>query len=97
MAGKRRGEDTHAWDRTEGETQELVNRARQLELPLRRLLEDAGVARGLAAIARFTSGNFRLAQRLFTQIERILRINQLRSVTKEVVEAAPETLLFGSA
>ncbi len=49
----------------------------------------------VAAIARITGGNFRLVQRLFTQVERILRINDLHSVTKEVVEAARETLLIG--
>ena len=51
----------------------------------------------MAAIARITGGNFRLVQRLFTQMERILRINQLHSVTKEVVEAARETLVIGPA
>ena len=58
--------------------------------------DDFTDAEALAAIARITGGNFRLVQRLFTQIERILRINQLRSVTKEVVEAARETLLIGA-
>jgi hypothetical protein len=31
------------------------------------------------------------------QMERILRINQLQTVTKEVVEAARETLVIGLA
>ena len=34
-------------------------------------------------------------QRLLTQIERILQINELRTVTKEVVEAARENLVIG--
>jgi hypothetical protein len=33
--------------------------------------------------------------RLFTQIERILEINALHTVTKEVVEAAWENLVIG--
>jgi len=44
---------------------------------------------------RITNGNFRLIQRLFTQIERILQINELRTVTKEVVEAARESMVIG--
>jgi DNA transposition AAA+ family ATPase len=57
--------------------------------------DDFSDAEALAAIARITGGNFRLLQRLFTQLERILRINQLHSVTKGVVEAARETLVIG--
>jgi DNA transposition AAA+ family ATPase len=59
--------------------------------------DDFSDAEAMAAIARITGGNFRLLQRLFTQMERILRINQLHSVTKEVVEAARETLVIGPA
>lgn len=49
----------------------------------------------MAAIIRISGGNFRLVQRLFTQIERILQINEHRVVTKEVVEAAREHLVIG--
>lgn len=49
----------------------------------------------LAAITRVTGGNFRLIDRLMTQIIRIKRINQLNTVTKEVVEAARECLIIG--
>ena len=49
----------------------------------------------VATVARITGGNFRLVHRLFAQIHRILDINQLRTVTREVVEAARESLVIG--
>ena len=44
-----------------------------------------------------TAGNFRLLNRLLTQIERILEVNSLLEVTKAVVEAARESLVTGEA
>jgi DNA transposition AAA+ family ATPase len=49
----------------------------------------------MASIARITHGNFRLLQRLFSQIQRILEINHLTRVTEEVVQAARESLVIG--
>ena len=42
-----------------------------------------------------TGGNFRLLNRLLTQMERILEINALQQVTKTVIEAARESLVIG--
>ena len=47
------------------------------------------------AIARATGGNFRMVQRLFAQIKRVLEINQLPTVTTEVVAVARERLVIG--
>jgi DNA transposition AAA+ family ATPase len=57
--------------------------------------EDFTTAESLAAIIRITSGNFRLTARLVAQIKRVLDINQLTVITKEVVEAARESLVIG--
>ena len=50
----------------------------------------------MAAISRITRGNFRLLHRLFVQMERILRINELHVITEAVVEAARSTLVIGA-
>ena len=49
----------------------------------------------LATIIRITGGNFRLLHRLLTQMARLVEINALAQVTREVVEAARESLVIG--
>jgi len=50
----------------------------------------------VTAIFRTTAGNFRLLQRLFAQIERIMKLNNMKSVTREIVEAARECIVVGA-
>ncbi len=52
---------------------------------------------GVAALIRATGGNFRLLHRLLSQVGRILEINGMGTVTREVVDAAREVLVIGAA
>ena len=72
----------------------LTRHWRRLDLEL----DDADFtdAQAVASIARITGGNFRLLQRLFVQIGRILKINGLAAVTDDVVHAARATLVIGA-
>lgn len=72
----------------------LQNRWRELGLPIDP--DDFTDAEAIAAVTRITNGSFRLVQRLFTQIRRVRDINQLNTITAEVVEAARETLVLGT-
>ena len=58
--------------------------------------EDFSDTEAVAAIIRITNGNFRLVHRLFSQIKRIMNVNKLSSITKEVVEIARDCLVIGN-
>jgi len=66
-----------------------------VQLGLDATLRETTDAAVLNAIARVTGGNFRLVQRLFAQIERIVTINKLPAVTTQVVTLARERLVDG--
>ena len=59
--------------------------------------DDFADVQAAATISRLTGGNFRLLQRLFNQIDRILHINELREITDDVIQAAASTLVIGTA
>lgn len=50
-------------------------------------------AQAVAGVGRITRGNFRLIHRLFAQIERVMRINDLTVITSDVIETARCTLV----
>ncbi len=81
---------------TAAEVRELLGqrwRPPGVSLPEDLLPDDEGVA----ALIRVTGGNFRLLHRLLAQVGRLLEINGLGVVTREVVEAVREVLVIGAA
>jgi hypothetical protein len=48
-------------------------------------------------LIRMTGGNFRLLTRILTQVERVLEVNRLFSISTQVVEAARDSLVIGQA
>lgn len=50
----------------------------------------------IATLVRIAEGKFRLLHRLLQQIGRVMEINRLEKVTREVVDAARESLVIGT-
>ena len=65
----------------------------ELGVPIK--IEDFSDYEAITSIIKITGGNFRLIHRLFTQINRILEINQLKTISVDVVEAARDSLVIG--
>ncbi|MEH7081042.1 AAA family ATPase [Bacillus velezensis] len=46
-------------------------------------------------IIKLSNGNFRLVQRIFAQIDRIMEINNIDKITTEVIDTARDSLVIG--
>ncbi|MWV48329.1 AAA family ATPase [Rathayibacter sp. VKM Ac-2803] len=58
--------------------------------------DDFTDSQAVAAVERITRGNFRLLERLMPQIARVLKINELETITDDVVESAASVLVIGT-
>ena len=61
------------------------------------LCQEAFSADVLGAIVRMTGGNSRLLNRLLTQIERVMHVNETPTVTLDIVQAARDSLVVGQS
>jgi DNA transposition AAA+ family ATPase len=73
-----------------------VIRVQSQQLGLGLELHDGDDASILSSIVRITGGNFRLVERLFAQVRRVAQINDVTTLTPELVEAAQESLVIGA-
>lgn len=58
--------------------------------------DDFADAEAMAAIVRITAGNFRLLDRLLSQVARLVTLNRLHVVTEDVVNTARSMLVVGT-
>jgi len=86
---------SHAYKPLSEEEMEFVLKHHWEKLGLSLSLDDFTDREAMASVVRVTSGNFRLVNRLFSQIQRIMEVNTLSSISKEVVEAARQCLVVG--
>jgi hypothetical protein len=86
---------SHAYKPISEEEMEFVLHHHWERLGLTLSPDDFTDKEAVATVIRVTSGNFRLVNRLFSQIQRIMHVNSLSSITKEVVETARKCLVVG--
>lgn len=85
----------HAYNPLSDEEMEFVLKHHWEKLGLSLRLDDFTDKEAVSSVIRATTGNFRLVNRLFSQIKRIMAINDLSSISKEVVESARRCLVIG--
>ncbi len=85
----------HQFRHLSGQELQTVIERHTVQLGLGLEVHDGADTDVRTAIARVTRGNFRLVERLFAQIQRLVDINQLPTITPEVVSLASESLVIG--
>jgi len=86
---------SHAYKPLSEQEMEFVLKYHWEKMGLSLSIDDFADREAVATVIRVTSGNFRLVNRLFSQIQRIMNVNSLSSITKEVVETARKCLVVG--
>jgi Holliday junction resolvasome RuvABC ATP-dependent DNA helicase subunit len=85
----------HQFRALSGHELQTVIKRQSVQLGLGLALDEHSDMAVVNAIARVRGGNFRLVERLFEQIQRVVQINELAVVTTDVVAAAGESLVIG--
>jgi DNA transposition AAA+ family ATPase len=86
----------HRYRTLSGEELQFVLERKWRSLGLALDPDDFVDAQAMSLVAQLTGGNFRLLHRLFEQIERILKINDLSVITSDVIETARSTLVLAA-
>jgi len=86
----------HQYEPLDAEDLPLVLANYWHELGLRLDPGDANDVETVSAIIRITVGNFRLIERLMTQVARVMEINKLDTLDPDVVHAARQMLVVGT-
>ena len=86
---------SHQFEKLSNDELKYVLEYRWNELSLPLSYEDFEDYESINTVIKITNGNFRLVQRLFSQIIRIMEINELNKINVEVIETARDGLLIG--
>lgn len=86
---------SHQFDKLTNDELKHILEYKWEELSLSVSYEDFEDYEAINTVIKITNGNFRLVQRLFSQIIRIMEINELNKITVDVIETAREGLLIG--
>ncbi len=86
---------SHQFDKLTNDELKHILEYKWQELSLPVSYEDFEDYEAINTVIKITNGNFRLVQRLFSQIVRIMEINELNKITVDVIETAREGLLIG--
>jgi len=73
-----------------------IVKRKAIEIGINTEVETQDLKEAFAEIIRITQGNFRHIQRLFTQISRLMKVNNVSELDKELVNTAKSSLIIGT-